>query len=217
VDNPRRQLFAQEYVKDYNATQAAIRSGYSPKTAKVQGSRLLTYADVRQAVEAVQVKAKEEAGMTAVEVLKELAALACSNVRHYAADDDGRLTLAEGAPEHAWRAVSSVKYKTRIIPQKDDAPIIERDLEFRLWDKNTALTNLAKRFALLVERHEVNITQEHLMRVRPQRPSRRDACPMGWLNRWSFSRVALRLTRIAAAALSPCPRGRCIWGSTGIA
>jgi phage terminase small subunit len=166
MNNPRRQLFVQNYVKDYNATQAAIRSGYSPKTAKVQGSRLLTYVDVRQAIEALQVKAKEEAGITALEVLKELATLACSNVEHYTADDTGRLTLAAGAPAQAMRAVSSLKYKTRIIPRKDQEPVIERDVEFRLWDKNTALTNLAKHFALLVERHEVNITQEHLMSVR---------------------------------------------------
>lgn len=43
---PQRKLFCHEYVKDFNATQAAIRAGYSPKTAKMQGSRLLTYDDV---------------------------------------------------------------------------------------------------------------------------------------------------------------------------
>lgn len=47
---PRQARFVSEYLKDQNATQAAIRAGYSPGTAKQQGSRLLTNADVAKAV-----------------------------------------------------------------------------------------------------------------------------------------------------------------------
>lgn len=46
----KQKLFAAEYLKDLNATQAAIRAGYSPKTAKAQGSRLLTNVDVAKLV-----------------------------------------------------------------------------------------------------------------------------------------------------------------------
>ena len=42
--------FVEEYLLDLNATQAAIRAGYSEKTAKQQGSRLLTNVDVQAAV-----------------------------------------------------------------------------------------------------------------------------------------------------------------------
>jgi len=45
-----RELFAIEYIKDCNATQAAIRAGYSVKTAASQGSRLLNSASVRKAI-----------------------------------------------------------------------------------------------------------------------------------------------------------------------
>lgn len=51
MDN-KRELFAKEYLVDLNATQAAIRAGYSKKTANVQGARLLTKANVRQAIDA---------------------------------------------------------------------------------------------------------------------------------------------------------------------
>ena|SRR3990167_2838151 len=48
----RKQLrFCQEYLKDANATQAAIRAGYSQKTAKAIGSRLLTKVDVKEKVQ----------------------------------------------------------------------------------------------------------------------------------------------------------------------
>ena len=48
----KQELFCKEYIKDdkFNATQAAIRAGYSPKTAQVQGSRLLTYVMVQERI-----------------------------------------------------------------------------------------------------------------------------------------------------------------------
>ena len=48
--NEKQQRFIDEYLVDLNATQAAIRAGYSAKTAKQQGSRLLTHADIQAAV-----------------------------------------------------------------------------------------------------------------------------------------------------------------------
>ena len=39
--NPRQEKFISEYLKTLNVTQSAIKAGYSPHTASVQGSRLL--------------------------------------------------------------------------------------------------------------------------------------------------------------------------------
>src|SRR5665648_22089 len=50
----RQRLFCQEYLLDLSATQAAIRAGYSPKTARSQGQRLLTKPDVRKAIDEAQ-------------------------------------------------------------------------------------------------------------------------------------------------------------------
>jgi len=47
---PMQALFAQEYVVDFNATKAAVRAGYSEKTARSQGQRLLTNVDIQAAV-----------------------------------------------------------------------------------------------------------------------------------------------------------------------
>lgn len=44
----QQMLFATEYIKCGNATQAAIKAGYSERTAKSQGSRLLTNVDIQQ-------------------------------------------------------------------------------------------------------------------------------------------------------------------------
>jgi phage terminase small subunit len=90
MDNPRRQRFVEEYLKDYNGTQAAIRAGYSAKTAKQIASALLTKVDVRQAIEA----AKREAGVTPARITAELAKLAfviVSDVCTWGAD--GKVTI----------------------------------------------------------------------------------------------------------------------------
>jgi phage terminase small subunit len=47
----KQQMFAKEYLIDLNATQAAIRAGYSEHTAKSQGNRLLTNVDVAEAIQ----------------------------------------------------------------------------------------------------------------------------------------------------------------------
>ena len=52
--NLKHQVFAKEYLVDRNATQAAVRAGYSEHTAKQQGSRLLTYVDVQDEIAALE-------------------------------------------------------------------------------------------------------------------------------------------------------------------
>ena len=49
----RQELFMQEYLTSLNATQSAIRAGYSPKTAYSQGQRLLKNVEVLQAINKV--------------------------------------------------------------------------------------------------------------------------------------------------------------------
>jgi phage terminase small subunit len=70
--NPKQTRFVAEYLKDLNATQAAIRCGYSERTAKQQGSRLLTNADIAAAVAAGQERLAGKLELTAEKVLKDL-------------------------------------------------------------------------------------------------------------------------------------------------
>lgn len=69
---PKQARFVAEYLVDCNATQAAVRAGYSAKTAKVQGSRLLTNAAVRKAVEAKGAKVAAKLEITAERIEAEL-------------------------------------------------------------------------------------------------------------------------------------------------
>src|SRR5688572_19699107 len=76
---PKQQLFVSEYLVDLNGKQAAIRAGYSPKTAEVQASRLLSLAKVKAAVSAAQGERSERTEITQDMVLQELWAIAMAD------------------------------------------------------------------------------------------------------------------------------------------
>lgn len=59
--NEKQYRFVQEYIVDYNATQAAKRAGYSEKTAYSNGQRLLKHAEVQAAIKEIQDKATDKA------------------------------------------------------------------------------------------------------------------------------------------------------------
>lgn len=66
---PKQDMFVREYLIDLNATQAAIRAGYSAKTANEQGARLLAHVSVKAAIQAAMDKRAEETGIDAKFVL----------------------------------------------------------------------------------------------------------------------------------------------------
>lgn len=68
--NPRQATFVREYLVDLNATQAAIRAGYSERTANEQGARLLAHVSVSAAIKAGQDKRAERTDITADYVLR---------------------------------------------------------------------------------------------------------------------------------------------------
>lgn len=75
----KQQRFVEEYLVDLNATQAAIRAGYSPKTAKQQGQRLLTNVDITTAIEAAKAARSSRTQITADNVLQRFWAIATAN------------------------------------------------------------------------------------------------------------------------------------------
>lgn len=76
LKNKRHEKFCHEYIKDMNATQAAIRTGYSKKTAKMQGSRLMTNDDIKSRVSELRDAYLDENIMTAKQVEYELTRIA---------------------------------------------------------------------------------------------------------------------------------------------
>jgi phage terminase small subunit len=73
---PKQQRFVEEYLVDLNATQAAIRAGYSKKTARAIGAENLTKPDIAAAVAAGRAKASEKAELSVGWVLDRLRTVA---------------------------------------------------------------------------------------------------------------------------------------------
>jgi len=69
---PRQQRFVDEYLVDLNATQAAIRAGYSARTAEQQGPRLLGNVEIAKAVQAAQQVRSDRVQITQDDVLRGL-------------------------------------------------------------------------------------------------------------------------------------------------
>src|SRR5687768_12531966 len=115
---PRQQRFVEEYLIDLNATQAAIRSGYSQRTANEQAAQLLAKLSIQEAIQEKQKIISEATQIKAEDVLKELAIVAFADMKNYATvDPGGGITLKafEDMPEGATKAISKLKEKRKIL------------------------------------------------------------------------------------------------------
>ena len=79
---PKRARFVEEYLVDLNATQAAIRAGYSEKTAHSQGPRLLENVEVAAAVKEAEDKRSERTGVTQDWIIERLTEVAERCMQH---------------------------------------------------------------------------------------------------------------------------------------
>jgi len=123
---PQQARFVREYLGDLNATQAAIRAGYSARTADVQGPRLLGNVRVAAAVAAWQRR-----------IAAELARIAFADMREVATWNGGRVTLKDSAALSDDAAAAIVEVTEG-----------QHGVRVKLADKRAALVDLGKRLSL---------------------------------------------------------------------
>lgn len=153
--NPKQQRFASEFLVDMNATQAAIRAGYSERTARQHASDLMAKPDIQAAITAGKAAVAAAVGASAEQVLNELALIALSDIGEVL-DFTGptlRMRAPCDIPERARRAIASIKIKRQIEGRGDLAHEVEF-VEFKLWNKDAALDKLGKYHQLWTERVE---------------------------------------------------------------
>ena len=90
----RQEMFCREYLVDLNGTQAAIRAGYSPKTANEQATRLLANVSVRSHVQKLMGDRVERVARSADDVLRDLHKIKEVNMRE---TDDGEMINSAAA------------------------------------------------------------------------------------------------------------------------
>lgn len=139
---PRQERFVAEYLIDSNGTQAAIRAGYSPHSAKEQASRLLTYVNVKAAIDAGRVAQMKRTGLTAdwtLERIKRIADISARDVMRWGPDGVTLLPSDEISDEAAY-AVSEV---SQTISKEGGS------IKLKMHDKLGALKLLAQHQGLL--------------------------------------------------------------------
>lgn len=129
----KRLAFCREYVEDYNATAAAIRAGYSPKTANQQADQLMKVECIRAEIDRLKAEKSKRTGVTKERIMEELAKMAFVNHQDVA-DDDGK--LKKGVQRTDSAAIK--KIRTKYFPDGS----VEQEVE--LYDKSKALDLLNK-------------------------------------------------------------------------
>jgi phage terminase small subunit len=148
----RRARFAEEYAKDLNATQAAIRAGYATRSAHVTGSRLLSDAKVQEMVRSHHSARTAAAGITIDRTIQEIARNAYFDIRKLW-HTDGRMKAPHELDDDTAAAVASIEViETTLFKEEDDAPetgdlfaaengFHEKTMtrKLKVWDKGRAL------------------------------------------------------------------------------
>jgi phage terminase small subunit len=161
---PKQTRFAQEYLFDLNAKQAAIRAGYSPKTAEVQGSRLLGHPNVQAAVDAAMQARSRRAEVTADRVVTELAKIAFADMRDYWPRAGETIDLHR-LDQDRTAAIEEITIDEAVDP----AGVLHRRTRLKLHDKLAALTNLARHLGMFVDRQIPENSIEHrVMMMTPE-------------------------------------------------
>lgn len=135
----RRARFIEEYAKDLNATQAAVRAGYSVSAAHVTGSRLLSDAKVRAQIDVLLAKATAVNEITIERTVREISRLAYSDVRKLYRED-GTLKAMHELDDDAAASIAGVESEEEHEKGEDGEPgTVTTIRKVKRWDKNKAL------------------------------------------------------------------------------
>ena len=142
----KQKRFCEEYLIDLNATQAAIRAGYSPDTAKAIGCENLTKPDIRAHIDRAMAERSRRTGVNADRVIQELAKIAFVNATDVI--DPKTATVKENALPEDTAAIQTVKVKTF----GEDG--LER--EIKMADKLRALEMLGRHLGMFKDKLELS-------------------------------------------------------------
>ena len=150
--------FVQEYPIDLNGTRAAIRSGYSKKTADRKANQLLNNPKIQEAIRQVMAERAKRLQITADRVLEEYAKIGFADIKDFLTFETKEVVIdvdKNGKPITDYQTVVSLKPSYKVdgtmiseVSLKDGA------LKFKLHDKKGALDMIGKHLGMFIEKHE---------------------------------------------------------------
>lgn len=157
---PNQALFVREYLIDRNATRAATQAGYSERTARGQGSRLLTNVNVRAAIDAAMEQRANKLEITAERVLAEIARLAFFDARNLFRDDGSPIPVKQLDDDSA-RAIVGMD----VVHVGNAEMGVGQVNKIKLADKKGALELLGRHLALFKDTLKISGSMETTTKV----------------------------------------------------
>lgn len=164
---PKQAQFVREYLIDLNATQAAIRAGYSKRTANEQGARLLAKASVKAAVAEASKKTATKLELKAERVLQAISEIAFGDIRKMF-DENGALKRPAEWDDETAASVAGLEVVTVSRGEGE----VEHVAKIKRADRLRALDMLARHHSLYNDKLEV--TGLDALADRLARASKRD-------------------------------------------
>jgi len=162
----KQRLFCLYYVKTFNATQSAIKAGYSPDTAHVQGPRLLGNVRVKTELTRIKAELANDIYVEAKDVLSKWVKIAFSDITDFLTF--GRKDVEVGQDENGDPITAEVNYVDFKDSHMIDGTLISevkqgRDgVSIKMLDKEKALDKLSTYFDLVPDTFKRQIEEEKL-------------------------------------------------------
>lgn len=155
--NPKQAQFVQEYLIDLDGAKAAVRAGYSAKTAPQIANRLLSFPRIHHAVKEAMAARSKRVEITQDMVLKELAKIGFSDIRkvvkwgtpRVVEDDEEGLT-----PMQAVRLVPSEEVDDDTAGAIAEVSDGQYGIKLKMYDKQAALVNIGRHLGMFRDRLE---------------------------------------------------------------
>lgn len=159
---PKQTRFVQEYLVDLNGKQAAIRAGYSAKTAKAMGCENLTKPDLQAAIAEGQAVIAEKLEVTAEDVARELALLGFVDMGTYMRLGAGETTVSldwTNLPEGATRCIQEITQEEHTGGKGHETGQIRRT-KFKLYDKKGSLELLGRHLGMFNDKLNLGVDSD---------------------------------------------------------
>lgn len=140
----KQKRFVEEYLIDLNATQAAIRAGYSPDTAGSIGAENLKKPEIKSRIDQAMAERSRRTGINQDRVLQELARIGFAKITDVVDPDTAK--IRPDASDDDLACIQSIKIKPNEFGT---------EREVKLYDKKSALVDLGKHLGLFKDKMEL--------------------------------------------------------------
>lgn len=163
----KEQRFTEEYCVDFNATQAAIRSGYSKRSAAETGYQLLRKPQIAAAIQAFMRDARQHVEITREELIAGLEKQRRANILDYfriAPNGEPMVDLSMITRDQA-EALTEIQVDDYVDGRGEDARDV-RKVRIKIADKQTAAMHIAKLLGHVVDQQKVQVEAPSIAAIR---------------------------------------------------